>query len=73
MTAPESGPQAVPVVRRQGESDSVFWEPSERWVRATAGDITVVDSHRPVLVWEPGRPVPLYAFPAEDVRTDLLR
>jgi uncharacterized protein (DUF427 family) len=24
-------------------------------------------------VWEPGRPVPLYAFPVEDVRTDLLR
>lgn len=73
MTAPKPGPQAVPVVRRGGEADSFLWEPSERRVRATAGEITVVDSGRAVLVWEPGRPVPLYAFPAEDVRTDLLR
>lgn len=73
MTAPKSGPEAVPVVRRRDESDSVFWEPAERWVRATAGELTIVDSRRPVLVWEPGRPVPLYAFPTEDVRTDLLR
>ncbi|GAA2637929.1 hypothetical protein GCM10010399_84010 [Dactylosporangium fulvum] len=49
------------------------WEPSERWVRGRRGDVTVVDSRRPVLVWEPGRPVPLYAFPEADVRTDLLR
>jgi uncharacterized protein (DUF427 family) len=37
------------------------------------GEVKVVDSRRPVLVWEPGRPVPLYAFPADDVRMDLLR
>ncbi|MEU5655197.1 DUF427 domain-containing protein [Streptomyces sp. NPDC047737] len=73
MTAPRPAPEAVPVVRRRDERDSVFWEPSERWVRATAGQVTVVDSREPVLVWEPGRPVPLYAFPAGDVRTDLLR
>ncbi|WP_149179767.1 DUF427 domain-containing protein [Streptomyces sp. TRM49041] len=53
--------------------DGVTWEPSERWVRATKGETTVVDSRRPVLVWEPGRPVPLYAFPEDDVRMDLLR
>ncbi|GII32929.1 hypothetical protein Pmi06nite_63710 [Planotetraspora mira] len=47
--------------------------PSERWVRGVRGDTTVVDSRRPVLVWEPGVPVPGYAFPEEDVRTDLLR
>ncbi|MFF4234117.1 DUF427 domain-containing protein [Streptomyces sp. NPDC001820] len=51
----------------------ITWEPSERWVRGTKGDATVVDSRRPILVWEPGRPVPLYAFPEQDVRTDLLR
>lgn len=55
------------------QSEGVIWEPSERWVRGTKGDVTVVDSRRPILVWEPGRPVPLYAFPEQDVRTDLLR
>lgn len=63
-----------PVVRRSPNAGgTVIWEPAERWVRGTKGDVTVVDSHRPLLVWEPGRPVPLYAFPEQDVRTDLLR
>ncbi|WP_328647575.1 DUF427 domain-containing protein [Amycolatopsis sp. NBC_00348] len=48
------------------------YEPGERRVRGVIGETTVVDSTHPVLVWEPGRPVPLYAFPAGDVRTDLL-
>ncbi|MEV6653201.1 DUF427 domain-containing protein [Streptomyces sp. NPDC051219] len=74
MTTPSGDPGTVPVVRRRPDpADSVIWEVSERWVRATKGDVTVVDSRRPLLVWEPGRPVPLYAFPAKDVRTDLLR
>jgi len=53
--------------------EGIRWEPSERWVRGRVGDLTVVDSKHPVLVWEPGRPVPLYAFPRDDVREDLLR
>ncbi|MET9814705.1 DUF427 domain-containing protein [Streptomyces sp. NPDC006355] len=53
--------------------EGLMWEPSERWVRGRKGDITVVDSRHPVLVWEPHLPVPQYAFPREDVRTDLLR
>ncbi|MEU0071909.1 DUF427 domain-containing protein [Streptomyces sp. NPDC006332] len=53
--------------------EGLLWEPSERWVRGRKGDVTVVDSRHPVLVWEPGVPVPLYAFPREDVREDLLR
>ncbi len=74
MATTSDSSDAVPTVHRRSEAiDSVVWEPSERWVRATKGEVTVVDSRRPVLVWEPGRPVPLYAFPAEDVRTDLLR
>ncbi|MFF3326352.1 DUF427 domain-containing protein [Streptomyces sp. NPDC002889] len=74
MTPPDENAREVPVVRRRPDpADSVTWEPSERWVRGTKGDVTVVDSRRPVLVWEPGRPVPLYAFPKEDVRMDLLR
>ncbi|MGP4000580.1 DUF427 domain-containing protein [Streptomyces sp. 8N706] len=54
-------------------TETITWEPSERWVRGTKGGTTVVDSHHPVLVWEPGSPVPLYAFPEDEVRTDLLR
>ncbi|MEU8752862.1 DUF427 domain-containing protein [Streptomyces chartreusis] len=53
--------------------EGLLWEPSERWVRGRKGDVTVVDSRRPVLVWEPDLPVPCYAFPREEVRTDLLR
>ncbi|QFZ71970.1 DUF427 domain-containing protein [Streptomyces fagopyri] len=53
--------------------EGLLWEPSERWVRGRTGDVTVVDSRHPVLVWEPGVPVPLYAFPREEVREDLLR
>ncbi|MFF3614934.1 DUF427 domain-containing protein [Streptomyces sp. NPDC002580] len=53
--------------------EGLLWEPSERRVRGRAGEVTVVDSRHPVLVWEPGVPVPLYAFPRADVREDLLR
>ncbi|WP_433893775.1 DUF427 domain-containing protein [Streptomyces sp. CA-111067] len=59
--------------RHQVPDDTLTWEPRERRVRAARGETVVVDSLRAVLVWEPGRPVPLYAFPREDVRTDLLR
>ncbi|MFD8733893.1 DUF427 domain-containing protein [Streptomyces sp. NPDC059618] len=53
--------------------EGLLWEPSARWVRGRRGEVTVVDSRHPVLVWEPDVPVPLYAFPREDVREDLLR
>jgi uncharacterized protein (DUF427 family) len=42
-------------------------EPLERRVRALAGPETVIDSTRAILVWEPGRVVPSYAVPAEDI------
>jgi uncharacterized protein (DUF427 family) len=48
------------------------YEPSDRWVRGRSDGETVVDSHRARLVWEPGRPVPHYAFPREDVRMETL-
>jgi uncharacterized protein (DUF427 family) len=48
------------------------FEPIERRVRATAGDETIVDSTRAVLVWEPRRVVPSYAVPAEDIRAELV-
>ncbi|MFJ9561352.1 DUF427 domain-containing protein [Streptomyces fuscichromogenes] len=53
--------------------EGLRWEPSGRWVRGRKGEVTVVDSRHPVLVWEPGVPVPLYAFPRAEVREDLLR
>lgn len=49
------------------------FEPSERRVRATIGDFTLVDSDSPVLVWEPGQAVPGYVFPRTDVLEELLR
>jgi uncharacterized protein (DUF427 family) len=38
-----------------------------RWVRAVRGGEIVVDSRRALLVWHPGRKVPVYAFPDADV------
>jgi uncharacterized protein (DUF427 family) len=73
MTAVER-PGEVTVSRRHPEQDGqLTWEPGERWVRGRKGDRTIVDSRRPVLIWEPGQAVPLYAFPEADVRADLLR
>jgi uncharacterized protein (DUF427 family) len=46
-------------------------EPSQRWVRAQVGDEFVVDSKRPLLVWEHEK-YPTYFFPREDVRMDWL-
>ncbi|MEU1271891.1 DUF427 domain-containing protein [Streptomyces sp. NPDC005799] len=66
-----SGLPTAPSVRSTPEG--LLWEPSERRVRGRKGDVTVVDSRHPVLVWEPSLPVPQYAFPRGDVREDLLR
>lgn len=52
---------------------SVRTEASQRWVRGFVGDVSVVDTRRPVLFWEEHFPVPHYAFDPQDVRTDLLR
>ncbi|MEW2497269.1 DUF427 domain-containing protein [Streptomyces nodosus] len=71
MTAFPRGPVGTSGVRTTPEG--LRWEPSERWVRGRRGETTVVDSRHPVLVWEPDLPVPLYAFPREEVREDLLR
>ncbi|MFE1325440.1 DUF427 domain-containing protein [Streptomyces sp. NPDC058741] len=70
MTTHPAHPGAVSM---RTTPEGLLWEPSERWVRGRKGDVTVVDSRHPVLVWEPHLPVPQYAFPRADVRTDLLR
>ena len=47
--------------------DDLTYYPISRWIRGTRGADTIVDSRRAVLVWEPGKKVPIYAFPREDV------
>lgn len=46
-------------------------ESSERWVRGQVAGEFVVDSKRPLLVWEHEK-YPTYFFPREDVRQDWL-
>jgi uncharacterized protein (DUF427 family) len=53
---------------REAWTEGLRYEPSERWVRAYKDGELVVDSRRPVVVWDEGRTVPSYAFPEEDVQ-----
>src|SRR6516225_10155384 len=45
--------------------DDLTYYPISRWIRGTRGKDTIVDTRRAVLVWEPGKKVPIYAFPRE--------
>jgi uncharacterized protein (DUF427 family) len=47
-------------------------EESPRWVRGRLGGETVVDSKRVKLLYEPERKLPVWLFPEEDVRLDLI-
>jgi uncharacterized protein (DUF427 family) len=47
--------------------EQLTYYPSSRWIRGTRAGTTVVDTRRAALVWEPGKKVPIYAFPSEDV------
>jgi uncharacterized protein (DUF427 family) len=47
--------------------DEITYFPSARWIRGTRNGATVDDSRHSILVWEPGKKIPIYAFPAEDV------
>ncbi|MGQ0824662.1 MAG: DUF427 domain-containing protein [Actinomycetota bacterium] len=47
-------------------------EASAKRIRAFLGGVAVVDTTRPVLVWE-GASYPAYYFPADDVRMELLQ
>lgn len=47
--------------------EELTYYPTSRWIRGTRADTTVVDTRRALLVWEPGKMVPIYAFPADDV------
>jgi uncharacterized protein (DUF427 family) len=55
-----------------GEPDVVLYlDPMPYRIRATCAKETVVDSYQPFLLHETGR-LPVYYFPPEDVRRDLL-
>jgi uncharacterized protein (DUF427 family) len=47
--------------------DELTYYPTARWIRATRGGDTIVDTRRAVLLWEPGKRVPSYALPRQDV------
>ncbi len=51
--------------------DGLRHEPTAKRIRAMLADVTVVDSTRAVILWEPRRVVPSYAVPVDDVRADL--
>src|SRR5919199_4287796 len=48
------------------------FEPTPKRVRARLHGETLTDSTAAILIWEPGRAVPVYAFPEADVRRELL-
>lgn len=50
----------------------IYVEPSPRWVRVEFNDTYIADSKRTVLVWDT-RGIPMYYFPREDVRMNLLK
>jgi uncharacterized protein (DUF427 family) len=54
-----------------GELGQLRYEPTEKRIRGTLGDRTVIDSERAMLVWEPKRVVPTYAVPVEDIDGDI--
>lgn len=57
--------------RMEGPKHRLWFEPSPRRVRGLLGGETVVDSRRAHLLHETGH-LPVYYFPRDDVRTDLL-
>src|SRR5205807_3125013 len=69
-----STPAPCPVAssaRLRAMKPAVWTEPWPRRVRACLGGVTVADSTRVLLLFEPGHR-PVYYFPPDDVRTDLL-
>lgn len=54
-------------VSRAIPRDALRVEPTAKWIRGERGGRTLVSTRAALLVWEPGRIVPLYAFPDGDV------
>jgi uncharacterized protein (DUF427 family) len=57
---------------RHPDHGVLYLEESPRWIRARLGGETVVDSRHPRLLHESNH-LPVFYFPEEDLRTDLLR
>jgi len=55
-----------------GSAARIRVEPGDKRIRAYLGGELVVDTTHPLLVWE-GPHYPVYYFPAEDVRSELLQ
>ena len=53
------------------ELDTLRFEPIDKRIRGALGDVTVIDSTRAILVWEPKRVVPTYAFPVDDIDAEI--
>ncbi|MDQ4048370.1 MAG: DUF427 domain-containing protein [Actinomycetota bacterium] len=53
------------------ELDELRYEPTDKRIRSKLGDLTVIDSTRAMLVWEPKRIVPTYAVPVEDIAGEI--
>src|SRR5687767_7089156 len=66
MTRTESRPAPVPDPNHRVDA-----ERSPRWVRVKFGGETIADSRSALLLMETGQ-LPVYYFPPEDVRTDLM-
>ena len=47
--------------------DELTYYPTSRWIRGTRNGATVIDTRHAVLVWEPGKKVPIYAVPIADI------
>ena len=52
--------------------NELTYHPISRRVHGTRDGDTIVDGRRTVLVWEPGKKVPIYAFPTEETALDSL-
>jgi hypothetical protein len=52
--------------------DELRYEPIDKRIRGLLDGVTVIDSTRAMLVWEPKRVVPTYAFPIADVDAELV-
>jgi len=63
--------QTLPAGAAGAEDHWIVVEPTPRWLRVMFGGETIADSKRAVLFRESGL-LPIYYFPREDVRTDLL-
>jgi uncharacterized protein (DUF427 family) len=50
---------------------AMYIEPCEKWVRVMVGGETIADSRRTLMISESGHQ-PVYYFPREDVRADVL-